>query len=149
MLLAVWAEVGEVMRDQLQSFTLADMATGPGAAPGPGLTAPATPPGGGRPFLLDHRGSALVPSTLTDPRPGPAAAPHRRQPHPAGGQHPQDVAVGEAQGVAGGRPGPLDDPVDAAAHVGRQLAPGHPVGPQGPAGALARISSEVRPSYSP
>ena len=52
---------------------------------------------------------------------GEQSAPHRRQPQPAGGEHPQDVPVGHAEGVSVGLPGPPDDPIGPAAHVGRPL----------------------------
>ncbi len=102
-LLAVWAEVGEAMRHQLPSFTLADMVarsrgTG-GRSPGR-LTGPLVP------WLDDRR----LPFPAQDAeRPGvegQQAAGGRREAHPAGGQHPQQVAVGEAQGVARRWPAP-------------------------------------------
>ena len=119
MLLAVWAEVGEHMREHLQSFTLADMVdAGPGsrespvpAVAGRGHPAPAVEPALSGPAPLvpapDHRGLVLPAehadvARLEDKRrPG-----HRRQIQPAGGQDPQQVSVGEAQRVARRRRGP-------------------------------------------
>ena len=79
------------------------------------------------------------PRTPADPVASTKSAPTGRgQPQPAGRQHPQDVAVGHAERVPRGPPGPLDHPVHPAAHVGRPLAADHAVRPQRPPGTLGR-----------
>ena len=70
----------------------------------------------------------------------PASSRKRRpatggRPEPAGGQHPEEVAVGDGEGVARDGFRPLDHPVGPAAHVGRRLPFGHAVVPEVPAGA--------------
>src|SRR5580704_56557 len=60
------------------------------------------------------------------------SAPHRRQLEPPGGEHPQDVPVGHAEGVSKGLPSPLDDPIGPAPHIGGPLPLRHAVVPQRP-----------------
>src|SRR5207237_777773 len=65
-----------------------------------------------------------------------AAPLRRRQAHPAGRQHPQDVTMGEEDDVSGGVAEGGDDTVGPPAHVVRPLATWAPVAPEEPARSL-------------
>ena len=153
-LLAVWADVGETIRTHLQSYSLADMVDrARGNVAARRLTgAVRAASRRSRPW---SRSTALDGRPVVAPRPEHADCPgpqdeepagHGRQPEPAGGQHPEEVAVGDAERVALEGSRPLDHPVGPPAHVRQPLAPGHPVVPQVPAGSSSRISAVVRPS---
>ena len=79
------------------------------------------------------------------------AAGDGRQLDPASRQDPEQVAMGEQQGVAVDPriETPLDDPVRAGADLLDRLAAAPRPGPDAPSGISVRISAVVRPSNSP